>query len=100
MKGAVAFQDTPDIPQHILDSITGHVRVHVGVRVDADGKVTEASLDEAGPSQYFANKALASARNWKFTPAQAGGRAVASQWTLHYSFAQSGTTVAAAETTP
>ena len=100
VKGAVAFQDRPDVPQHILDTITGHVRVHIGVQVDADGKVTEVSLDEAGPSQYFANKALAAARNWKFTPAAVDGRAVASQWTLHFSFGQSGTTITATETTP
>jgi TonB family protein len=100
VKGAVTDQVMPDIPQHILDDVQGHFQVHVAVEADAEGKVVEASLDSPGPSQYFANKALAAAKGWKFTPAESGGLAVASQWMLTFRFGDDGATVTATETTP
>ena len=70
------------------------------LEVDAYGNVTGASLDTPGPSQYFANKALAAAQKWKFTPAQAGGRAVPSTWLLIYFLNKSGISVTPQETAP
>ena len=90
----------PDIPEHIRDTIHGHIYVRVAVRAGADGKVTDAILDEAGPSRYFANQALKAAQSWTFQPAAVGGQAVASQWTLLFRFGQDGTTVTATETGP
>jgi TonB family protein len=100
VKGAVADQSIPDVPQHILDTIQGHIHVRVSLQVNADGSVAGATLDSPGPSRYFARRALESAQNWKFTPAQTGGRAVASQWTLQFRFSQDGTTVTPTETSP
>jgi TonB family protein len=100
VKGVVGDQAMPDIPQHILDGVQGHFGVRVAVEVDAEGKVIEASLDSPGPSQYFANKALTAARGWKFTPAETGGLAVASQWMLTFRFGEDGAAVTAAETAP
>ncbi|HVT98583.1 MAG TPA: TonB family protein [Acidobacteriaceae bacterium] len=98
--GAVASRPTPDIPQHILDTVHGHVRVRVRVDVDAQGKITNAVLDDPGPSRYFADKALATARNWTFTPAHSNGQAVPSTWMLHFSFGHDGSTVTSTETAP
>jgi serine/threonine protein kinase len=59
VKGEVVSQATPDVPQHILDTIQGHIRVRIRVQVDSQGKVADAAIDDPGPSRYFAAKALA-----------------------------------------
>lgn len=100
VKGEIASRATPDVPQHILDTIQGHVRVRIRVEVDPEGKVADAVIDDQGPSRYFAAKALATARNWTFTPAQVNGHSVASAWILHFQFGQSGTTITPIETAP
>ena len=100
VKGEVISQATPEVPQHILDTIQGHVHVRIRVEVDPAGKVADAAIDDQGPSRYFAAKALATARDWKFTPAHMNGRAIASTWMLHFQFAQTGITVAPVETAP
>ena len=100
VKGAVLTQGTPDIPEHIQDGIQGHFYVRVALQVDADGKVTNATLDEPGPSRYFANQALKTAQTWTFQPAEVGGSAVASQWALLFRFGRDGITVTPTETGP
>ncbi len=100
VKGEVASQATPNVPQPILDTVQGHVRVRIRVQVDSQGKVADAAIDDPGTSRYFAAKALASARNWKFTPAQVGGHSAASAWILHFQFGQTGTTITPIETAP
>lgn len=90
-----------DIVQKILPTVpasarrTIHGRVHVGVKVkvDASGNVQQASLDPAGPSQYFARLALEASRNWKFVPADAPSENSSRQWQLHYLFGRKDTTV-------
>ena len=100
VKGEVASQATPNVPQPILDTVQGHVRVRIRVQVDSQGKVADAAIDDPGTSRYFAAKALATARDWKFTPARLNGRAIASTWILHFQFGQTGTTITAVETSP
>jgi TonB family protein len=100
VKGEVASQATPNVPQPILDTVQGHVRVRIRVQVDSQGKVADAAIDDQGPSRYFAAKALATARDWKFTPAQMNGHAAASTWILHFQFGPTGTTIAPEETAP
>ncbi len=100
VKGAVAQQVEPDILQSALRTISGTVKVSVKVNVDASGNVTDSELDSAGPSKYFANKALDAAKHWKFTPAQVNGQPVTSTWTLHFDFTQSGASVTPVETGP
>ena len=100
VKGAVASRTTPDVPQHILDTIQGHVRVRIRVEVDPQGNITAATADDPGPSRYFAGKALKAAQAWKFTPAQVDGHAAASTWMLHFSFGPADTTVTPEETAP
>jgi TonB family protein len=98
--GALADQAMPDIPQSIRDGIQGHFQVSILVQVDPSGNVSSATIESAGPSRYFASKALKAAQDSKFRPPQVGGRAVASQWLLRFQFAQSGTTLAPTETSP
>jgi TonB family protein len=100
VKGEVAQQAQPDIPEKALATISGTVKLSVRLEIDADGNVTSASLDTPGPSQYFAGRVLAAAKQWKFTPAQAGGLAVPSTWLLHYQLKRSGVSVLPEETAP
>jgi TonB family protein len=65
--------------------------------VDSAGNVTDAKLTSAGPSKYFANKALESARKWKFTAPQANGQPTSSAWLLKYQFSRGGTEVLPSE---
>lgn len=100
VKGAVTKQVEPDILQSALRTISGTVKVTVRVNVDASGNVTDSELDSAGPSKYFANKALDAAQHWKFTAAQENGQPVASTWILHFDYKQSGASVDPVETAP
>jgi TonB family protein len=100
VRGAVAHQVLPDVPQSASETIRGTVRVSVRVQVDASGKVVGADLDAAGPSKYFANLALKAARGWEFTPAKVGGEDAPSEWILRFDFAQDGTNVSSAERAP
>jgi TonB family protein len=80
----VLRQVMPRPSQGALDTITGTIRVRVKVNTDENGKVSNAVLDSAGPSRYFARLALESARQWEFTP----GRS--STWLLQFQFRQDG----------
>jgi TonB family protein len=61
------------------------------VQVDASGNVTNTTLDSPGPSAYFARLATESVRQWKFFPARADGRELASAWLIKFSFSQRAT---------
>lgn len=93
VRGEVAHQVLPDVPQSARDTISGRVRVSVRVQVDASGRVVNADLDSAGPSKYFANLAIKAARQWEFTPAKVDGQSSPSDWVLRFEFAQDGTKV-------
>jgi TonB family protein len=100
VKGVVAYRAIPDVPQSIRDTIHGLVRVRIGIQVDSNGSVSDATIDSSGPSRYFANLALQTARDWKFRPAEIDGRAVGSKWILEFRFGQGGTTTTPTETSP
>lgn len=91
--GAVAERVQPSVSQGARNTIQGKIRVAVRVTVDSAGDVTDATLTTAGPSQYFASKALESARKWKFTPPQVDGQPTASAWLLKYQFGRGGTEI-------
>lgn len=80
----VLRQVLPKPSQSASDTITGTIRVRVKVNTDENGNVSNAVLDSAGPSRYFARLALESARQWEFTP----GRS--STWLLQFQFRQDG----------
>jgi TonB family protein len=58
----------PDVPQSALNTIRGTIRVTIRVIVDQEGKVLDASVQEAGASRYFARLALEASRKWTFAP--------------------------------
>jgi TonB family protein len=100
VRGHVLEQVLPDVSRNAQNTITGHVRVSVEVSVDASGNVSQAKFVSAGPSKYFADRALAAAHRWKFTPPQVDGQAAASEWVLRFQFGRTGTEVVPAEIKP
>ena len=91
--GSVAERAQPNVSQGARNTIQGKIRVAVRVAVDSGGNVTDAKLTTPGPSKYFANQALQSARKWKFTPPQVDGRPTVSAWMLKYQFGRAGTEI-------
>lgn len=100
VRGAVAQQVLPDVPENARATIQGEVQVGIQVIVDPSGSVRDVSIASHGTSRYFANLALQSAKSWKFTPAQANGQGVSSVWLLHFQFRQSGVGVTPTEQSP
>jgi TonB family protein len=87
-KSAVAHEVLPNVSRRALDTITGTLKVRVRIKVDRAGNVTEANLESAGPSPYFARLALAAANGWKFT---AGPQPTQTEWRLLFEFRRDGT---------
>jgi TonB family protein len=99
-KGEVLDQVMPEVSEGARSTIHGHVRVAVKVRVDAAGAVSDASLDSAGPSPFFADAALKAGRKWAFTPPEVNGKSVTSEWLLYFVFTPSDTKVTPKQTAP
>jgi TonB family protein len=99
-KGEVLDKATPDVPAKALTSIHGTVRVGVKVHVDAAGNVSNAALDNAGPSRYFADLSLKAAKQWVFTPPEADGRSVPSDWKIQFHYTQSGVQMSSEQVAP
>lgn len=95
--GGVLHQVLPHVTQRALDTIRGRLVVIVRVQVDADGNVSDAAFDYEGNSHYLKTAALAAASDWKFRPAQIGGKPVPSTWKLQFWFDQTGPSVIAKE---
>jgi TonB family protein len=100
VQGSVLHQVEPDVSRSALRTIEGRLKVVVEVSVDASGNVSQARLSSPGPSTYFANRALAAARDWKFNPPQVNGQAAASEWVLRFQFRKTTTEVLPSEKTP
>ena len=98
--GSVLQQVLPNVSQNARNTIQGKVRVRVKLAVDESGNVTEVTFLSPGPSQYFARLAIEASRQWKFTPPQANGRPVASEWVLKFAFGRSATEVYPAQQAP
>jgi TonB family protein len=100
LPGRVVHQVLPEVPGKARDTIRGKVRVSVRVRVDPSGKVAGVKLDSPGPSRYFAQLALTSARRWKFRPPEVEARNVASEWILRFEFEKAGTRALSVQAAP
>jgi len=100
VRGSVRQQVTPDVSRNAQNTIQGRLKVVVEVSVDASGNVSGAKFVSPGPSVYFANRALAAARGWKFNPPQVNGQAAASVWVLHFQFRRTSIEVSPAEKNP
>ncbi|HXX15017.1 MAG TPA: TonB family protein [Candidatus Eremiobacteraceae bacterium] len=98
--GEALDQVTPQASPKALATIHGTVRVVVKVQVDPAGNVSDATLDNPGPSHYFADLALKAARQWVFTPPDADGHSVASQWLIEFGFTNEGAKASASQLEP
>ena len=92
-RGSVLQQILPEVSRSAQNTIQGRVKVIVRVTVDTSGNVSQATLTSAGPSKYFANKAVTAARQWKFKPPQENGQPKVSEWLLRFQFGRSSTQV-------
>jgi TonB family protein len=99
-RAEVLEQVLPDASAKALATIHGVVRVSVRVQVDPTGNVSEAALDSAGPSRYFADLALQAARRWQFTSPEVGGHSVPSEWLIRFHFTPSGPKAIPSQTAP
>lgn len=99
-RGEILDQVLPDVSQKARDTIRGKVRVNVKVHVDSSGNVANAELDSSTRSKYFADQAVRASRRWEFTPPEAGGRSVPSDWILRFEFSPSDTKVFPVQTNP
>jgi TonB family protein len=86
---SVLHEEIPDVPRRTRDSIRGHLKVAVRVTVDSSGNVVDETLENPGPSKYFARLATEAARKWKFAPA---GNHDSRKWLLQFEFTRGGTT--------
>jgi TonB family protein len=98
--GEVLEQVLPDVPEKARSTIQGKVRVTVRAHVEPGGNVSQAELDSPGPSKYFADLALQSARRWEFTAPEVNGHSVPSEWLIRFEFSQSGTHAFPRQTAP
>ncbi len=77
----------PQVSPSALRTVHGTLKVRIRVNVDGSGKVSNASFESPGPSKYFSRLSMEAARDWKFSPAQAGNRTVK----LLFAFTRGGT---------
>ena len=94
-QGGVVERVMPQVAPSARRTIQGTIKVRVKVEVDAAGNVAKATLESAGPSKYFSRVALEAARDWKFSPAQAGEQPADREWKLQFAFSRARTDVSA-----
>ncbi len=98
--GTIVKRVMPGVPEAAMHTIHGTIRISVQVTVNTKGAVNGALIEHAGTSPYFDRYALAAARQWQFTPAYTGGKAVTSAWLLHFELRQNGIEVHPEEVVP
>ena len=98
--GEVLEQVLPQTSEKALATISGTVRVGVKAHVDAAGNVSDVNLENPGPSRYFAEQALGSARRWVFNSPEVDGRSVPSEWLIRFEFRPSGVKASANQSAP
>ena len=86
---SVFHEEIPDVPRRARDTIRGHIKVAVRVTVDSSGNVVDETLENRGPSKYFARLATEAARKWKFAPAD---NQDSRKWLLRFEFTRGGAT--------
>jgi TonB family protein len=85
----VLHEVIPDVPRSARDTIHGRIKVAVRVTVDSSGNVVGETLENHGPSKYFARLAADAARKWKFAPAS---NQDSRKWLLRFEFTRGGVT--------
>jgi TonB family protein len=86
---SVVHEQIPVVPRSARETIRGRIKVAVLVIVDGSGNVIDATLENAGPSGYFARLARAAATKWKFAPAN---DPESRKYSLTFEFTRSDTT--------
>jgi TonB family protein len=86
---SVLHEEIPDVPRHARGTIHGIIQVTVRVTVDRSGNVVDETLENPGPSRYFARLATKAARKWKFAPAD---NQDSRKWLLRFEFTRGGAT--------
>jgi TonB family protein len=86
---SVLHEEIPNVPRSARDTIHGHVKVAVRVTVDRSGNVIRQTLENPGPSKYFARLAAEAARKWKFAAADTPQ---SREWLLRFEFSRDGAT--------
>ena len=92
---SVFHEEIPEVPRHARATIRGLIKVAVRVTVDSSGNVVDETLENPGPSKYFARLATQAARKWKFAPADDQD---SRRWLLRFEFSRGGATGHAART--
>jgi TonB family protein len=87
ISSSVLHEEIPDVPRHARSTIHGHILVAVRVTVDRSGNVVDETLENPGPSRYFARLATKAARKWKFAPAD---NQDSRKWLLQFEFSRGG----------
>jgi len=85
----VVHEEIPRVSKSARDTIQGHIRVTVRVTVDSSGAVINETLENPGPSHYFARLATQAARKWKFAPSEDHAPR---EWLVRFEFSREGTT--------
>ena len=78
----------PAIPLELRSKITPDVQIDVAVTIDANGKVTDATLasTKGAAARFISGEVLRSARLFFFRPAQDNNRNVESKMVLTFRF--------------
>jgi Protein kinase domain len=85
--GPVLHEEIPRVPRSALVTIQGRIKVQVQVAVNDAGKVSATTLQDPGPSSYFARLASQAAKAWRFSPATARQPR---KWLLQFEFTRAG----------
>jgi serine/threonine protein kinase len=93
IRGTVAERSLPSVPRSAANTIQGKIKVRMRLAVSDSGNVVATKFESRGPSPYFANLALKSAKQWKFIPPKVDGKNVLSEWELTFEFARNSTDV-------
>jgi TonB family protein len=99
-RGEVLDQVLPSASEKALATIHGAFHVMVRVQVDPSGNVTNATLEDPGPSKYFANLAEQAARRWQFSSPDSDGHSLPSEWLIRFEFTSAGARAVPTQTVP
>jgi TonB family protein len=99
-RGEVLDQVLPTANAKAMASIHGSFHVTARVQVDPSGNVTDVTLEDPGPSKYFANLTEKAVRQWQFTSPESDGHFIPSEWLIRFDFTSSGVHAFPTETRP
>ena len=90
-------EEIPQVAHSASESIHGQISVTVRVVVNRSGHVIDETLEEPGPSKYFARQASTAARQWTFPAAE---DQKSREFLVRFQFIRGATTAHATPATP